>query len=60
MSSNKDAYTQEEWGKIERLVAERGKSYKDREGGPQAPEVPVRYEFKPSFDRSIKALLKNY
>jgi AbrB family looped-hinge helix DNA binding protein len=24
----KDAYTQEEWGKIERLVAERGKSYK--------------------------------
>jgi AbrB family looped-hinge helix DNA binding protein len=23
-----DAYTQEEWGKIERLVAERGKIYK--------------------------------
>jgi AbrB family looped-hinge helix DNA binding protein len=24
----KDSYTQEEWGKIERLVAERGKAYK--------------------------------
>jgi len=24
----KNAYSQEEWGKIERLVAERGKSYK--------------------------------
>lgn len=24
----KESYTQEEWGKIERLVAERGKSYK--------------------------------
>ena len=24
----KDSYSQEEWGKIERLVAERGKSYK--------------------------------
>jgi len=28
----KDAYTQEEWGKIERLVAERGKSYKTAKG----------------------------
>lgn len=28
----KDAYTQEEWGKIERLVAERGKSYKTARG----------------------------
>lgn len=28
----KDAYTQEEWGKIERLVAERGKSYKTANG----------------------------
>jgi AbrB family looped-hinge helix DNA binding protein len=28
----KDTYTQEEWGKIERLVAERGKSYKTARG----------------------------
>jgi hypothetical protein len=28
----KDAYSQEEWGKIERLVAERGKSYKTAMG----------------------------
>jgi hypothetical protein len=28
----KDAYSQEEWGKIERLVAERGKSYKTATG----------------------------
>jgi AbrB family looped-hinge helix DNA binding protein len=28
----KDAYSQEEWGKIERLVAERGKSYKTAKG----------------------------
>ncbi len=28
----KDAYSQEEWGKIERLVAERGKSYKTAAG----------------------------
>jgi AbrB family looped-hinge helix DNA binding protein len=28
----KDAYSQEEWGKIERLVAERGKSYKTTKG----------------------------
>ena len=28
----KDAYSQEEWGKIERLVAERGKSYKTTTG----------------------------
>jgi AbrB family looped-hinge helix DNA binding protein len=28
----KDTYTQEEWGKIERLVAERGKSYKTVRG----------------------------
>ena len=28
----KDTYTQEEWGKIERLVAERGKGYKTARG----------------------------
>jgi len=28
----KDAYSQEEWGKIERLVAECGKSYKPAKG----------------------------
>jgi AbrB family looped-hinge helix DNA binding protein len=28
----KDAYSQEEWGKIERLVTERGKSYKTATG----------------------------
>ena len=28
----RDTYTQEEWGKIERLVAERGKSYKTSKG----------------------------
>jgi len=28
----KDAYSQEEWGKIERLVAERGKTYKTANG----------------------------
>ena len=28
----KDAYSQEEWGKIERLVAERGKTYKTARG----------------------------
>jgi hypothetical protein len=28
----KDAYSQGEWGKIERLVAERGKSYKTAKG----------------------------
>jgi AbrB family looped-hinge helix DNA binding protein len=28
----KNAYSQEEWGKIERLVAERGKSYKTAQG----------------------------
>lgn len=28
----KNAYSQEEWGKIERLVAERGKSYKTAMG----------------------------
>jgi AbrB family looped-hinge helix DNA binding protein len=28
----KDAYSQEEWGKIDRLVAERGKSYKTATG----------------------------
>ena len=28
----KDAYSQEEWGKIERLVAERGKNYKNAKG----------------------------
>jgi len=28
----KDAYSREEWGKIERLVAERGKSYKTAMG----------------------------
>jgi len=26
--TERDTYTQEEWGKIKRLVAERGKSYK--------------------------------
>jgi hypothetical protein len=31
-SKEKDAYTQEEWGKIERLVAERGKGYKTANG----------------------------
>ena len=28
----KEAYTREEWGKIERLVAERGKVYKSARG----------------------------
>jgi len=28
----RDTYTQEEWGKIERLVAERGKTYKTSRG----------------------------
>jgi AbrB family looped-hinge helix DNA binding protein len=28
----RDTYTQEEWGKIERLVAEHGKSYKTSKG----------------------------
>jgi AbrB family looped-hinge helix DNA binding protein len=28
----KDTYTQEEWGKIEKLVAERGKRYKTSRG----------------------------
>ncbi len=28
----RDTYTQEEWGKIEHLVAERGKSYKTSKG----------------------------
>jgi len=28
----KDAYTREEWGKIERLVAERGKTYETTSG----------------------------
>lgn len=28
----KDTYSQEEWGKIERLVAERGKAYKSARG----------------------------
>ncbi len=28
----KTAYTQEEWGKIERLVAERGKKYRSARG----------------------------
>jgi AbrB family looped-hinge helix DNA binding protein len=28
----RESYTQEEWGKIERLVAERGKSYKTAKG----------------------------
>ena len=28
----KDAYSQEEWGKIERLVAERGERYKTAKG----------------------------
>lgn len=28
----RDSYTQEEWGKIERLVAERGRSYKTARG----------------------------
>jgi hypothetical protein len=30
--NERKAYTQEEWGKIERLVAERGKSYKTSRG----------------------------
>jgi AbrB family looped-hinge helix DNA binding protein len=28
----RETYTQEEWGKIERLVAERGKTYKNSRG----------------------------
>jgi|APFre7841882654_1041346.scaffolds.fasta_scaffold108387_1 AbrB family looped-hinge helix DNA binding protein len=28
----RDAYSREEWGKIERLVAERGRSYKTAKG----------------------------
>jgi len=31
--TEKESYTQEEWGKIERLVAERGKNYKSAKGG---------------------------
>ena len=31
----KPGYTREEWGKIERLVAERGKSYKTAKGARQ-------------------------
>jgi AbrB family looped-hinge helix DNA binding protein len=30
--TERETYTQEEWGKIERLVAERGKSYKTAKG----------------------------
>ena len=30
--TERDRYTQEEWGKIKRLVAERGKSYKPSKG----------------------------
>ena len=30
--NERKTYTQEEWGKIERLVAERGKSYKTSRG----------------------------
>ena len=30
--TERENYTQEEWGKIERLVAERGKSYKTAKG----------------------------
>jgi AbrB family looped-hinge helix DNA binding protein len=30
--TERETYTQEEWGKIERLVAERGKSYKSANG----------------------------
>jgi len=30
--TEKESYTQEEWGKIERLVAERGKNYKSAKG----------------------------
>jgi len=30
--TERDTYTQEEWGKIKRLVAERGKSYKTSKG----------------------------
>ena len=31
----KNSYSQEEWGKIERLVAERGKNYKSAKGAPK-------------------------
>jgi AbrB family looped-hinge helix DNA binding protein len=30
--TEREAYTQEEWGKIKRLVAERGKSYETSKG----------------------------
>jgi AbrB family looped-hinge helix DNA binding protein len=30
--TERETYTQEEWGKIERLVAERGKDYKTAKG----------------------------
>ena len=30
--TERDTYTQEEWGKIKRLVAERGKTYKTSKG----------------------------
>jgi AbrB family looped-hinge helix DNA binding protein len=30
--TERETYTQEEWGKIDRLVAERGKSYKTAKG----------------------------
>jgi hypothetical protein len=30
--TERDTYTQEEWGKIKRLVAERGESYKTSKG----------------------------
>lgn len=30
--TEREVYTQEEWGKIERLVAERGKTYKTARG----------------------------
>lgn len=33
--AERETYTQEEWGKIERLVAERGKSYKTSKGARQ-------------------------
>ncbi|MGA2534014.1 MAG: AbrB/MazE/SpoVT family DNA-binding domain-containing protein [Candidatus Aminicenantales bacterium] len=33
--TERETYTQEEWGKIERLVAERGKSYKTAKGARQ-------------------------
>ena len=33
--TERETYTQEEWGKIERLVAERGKNYKTSKGARQ-------------------------